>query len=278
DIETYNTQLFREGEGLLPGKLKTVRSGEPMGMHTKAVSTEVLSRLKRFGVSLTTVSTRAFITLEPTSISKSALVLTTFADGQASPAVLQKSFGRGRVVLVTTSVDTEWGNLPLDPSGAVLVHEIVAQSAGASGRGNVLEVGESIVIDWPLEAADGTFTITGPEKLKAKLHAKPKGGRYRVTYKDTRRPGFYEVASSGRRALFAANVSQTESDQAAIARNEIEAMLPGIPLKLTDASEASEAAMVAEGEMGALWPACIAAALVLFVLELALAQHFSRIR
>jgi len=276
--DNYNKVLYAQGNGPLPCELRAARSGDPVRMQARKSSGEILQRLDSFGIGLESVSTRSFFEVKSETIDKSSVIVAEYGDDHASPAVIQKSFGRGMAVLFTASADARWSNLPLDPSGAVFLYETIAQAAATSNATKLLDVGRPIEIDWPLEEADGAFTVTGPEDLKSTLHAKPQGGRYRLIFEDTTRPGFYEIRSGTKTSLVAANVSAAESDPAPIGARQIEAMLPGLPVKLIDASESTEAAMVAEGEMGALWPALIALAAALFILELALAQHFSRIR
>jgi len=274
----YNKILFAGQTRLIPAKLKKARTTDPLPMRIPETPDDILSRLRRFGMKLNNIRTHTFFEIDKATLSDRTTVLATFADENSSPAVLRQPVGRGFVVLITTTADTEWGNLPLDPSGAILIHELIAEATQTKARTSCIEVGQPIRVDWTLEHADGKFTVTDSRGTSTRVNVKPRSGRYRLVVSHTEAPGFYEVASRDKRELLAANISPDESDMSALSEAQIQALLPGLTVKVAKTSAANRAAIIAEGEQGALWPALVAIALGLFVAELAMAQHFSRMR
>lgn len=73
----------------------------------------------------------------------SARVVARFAD--RAPALAERAFGQGRVVMLTTPADADWSDWPADPSYVVFFQELVAylaqsqQSPSAIRAGHVLQ-------------------------------------------------------------------------------------------------------------------------------------------
>lgn len=127
DISTYNTHLHKKGKGLLPGKLDKVvvaakgKADKPLrldpatwqigGRHP--FSGDVQGQLPRHAVT-------GYIKATPDKLAKTEL---KYTNGHA--AVLSKSFGKGRSMLVTTACDTEWSDLPRTTVYPVLIIEIL---------------------------------------------------------------------------------------------------------------------------------------------------------
>src|SRR5262249_37692108 len=79
------------------------------------------------------------------------------------PAIIERPFGRGRSILVTTSVDERWGPWPLWPSFLPLIHEIV--QFAVSGRWGERQrlVGEPLTETFPATAVDLDVAVGRPD-------------------------------------------------------------------------------------------------------------------
>jgi len=278
DLSKYNAVLGAKGAGLLPMVLKKVRLNDAVAIRIPETAGQFFTRFNRFGIAPTGVRVASFIEIDRESLEKGATVLAEFTDAASSAAIIQKRIGEGWVYWVTTTVDNEWGNLLLDPAGAVLIHELICEAASSRHGATSGAVGRPIRFDWPLENADGNFVLSDPKGIKTQLQLKPVSRRFRGTIKNTALPGFYTLTSGKSTRNYAANVSPSESDFTTLRKLDIEKTFPCLTVKVTDETNTARAALVAEGEYGALWPLLLAAALILFVIELALAQHFSRMR
>src|SRR5262249_19975968 len=134
-LENYNQVLYRNGEGCLPARLldrvgdaeqhETVYAFDPGEFSHPIVS--AFQGNPDAGLE----STRAYVyvkaALPGKRVSRTALAFDT-----GDPATVERSFGRGKSILITTSVDERWGTWPLWPSFLPLVHEIV--EFAVSGR------------------------------------------------------------------------------------------------------------------------------------------------
>lgn len=97
------------------------------------------------GQSIQSARVFSYLLLEPDAESK-ATVLASYADG--GPAIVEAAYGRGRVLLWTTSIDADWTDLPIRTAYVPLVHRTLRYLAqrGASDAQSS-EVGESMSFD-----------------------------------------------------------------------------------------------------------------------------------
>jgi hypothetical protein len=80
------------------------------------------------------------------SASVSPEIVMTYADG--APALLLQPRGHGLVALLTTTLDRDWTDLPLQPGFLPLLHDVAVGLAGERGleRRSAVEIGEVAVL------------------------------------------------------------------------------------------------------------------------------------
>ena len=136
-----------------------------------------------------------------------------------SPALVEGRAGKGRIILLTTSVDRDWTDLPIRPGFLPLMQGVIRYLAGVTTRrGHVAKrVGDEIAIQIPpgvrrLHVVDPG----GQERTWARTDADAK---WRVRWR-LDRPGFYRVSTVDARGRatprpqmgFAANLDPREAD------------------------------------------------------------------
>jgi hypothetical protein len=131
------------------------------------------------------------------------------------PAILTASFGTGRVILITTSVDREWSTWAVwGHSFVPIVHEIVRYAVADRWPGRQLLVGEPLtaVID---KDAVRSAVVSLPGNDTASLAV----AQRQTTFDQTLRSGFYELRwgpPASRSTWFAVNVDPLESEPATL--------------------------------------------------------------
>jgi hypothetical protein len=112
-IENYNAQLYRDGMGILPAKLLPATAEDGSEATTLQGITDFEHPMFRFlkgrpdPVPLVTIG--RYFPVEPRG--RDALVLAQYSSGK--PFLVESRAGRGRVLVMTTSIDADWGTLPL---------------------------------------------------------------------------------------------------------------------------------------------------------------------
>ena len=164
-----------------------------------------------------------FLLLEPVPDTAGATVILRYESG--APALVEKAVGKGRVMLLSTTVDREWSDLPIRSGFLPLMQESARRLAGTSDHGgtSVLLVGQRREISLsPYERRleitkpDGTVWVSNPDR--------PAGPRV-VTFHETDEPGSYRVRTAGPDGVlapraadgFVVNIDPRESDPARLA-------------------------------------------------------------
>jgi hypothetical protein len=130
-------------------------------------------------------------------------------------ALIETRPGEGRVLLLTTALDTEWNNLPLHSLYLPFVHEMLQYLTSREDKkrfylvGDPVPLGKSIngnmiVID-PLGNEQSTELVAGKEAF----------------YQAANLPGIYAIELEDRAAWFAVNSLTEESDFTSVEPHEI---------------------------------------------------------
>jgi len=213
----HNRKLHKDGRGLLPCALGDGAAAEgkelsllfdggtgfqPMGHGQDARATG----LPQGGM-------RKYLPLSLDTGDKGCRVLARFSDG--APALVERAFGRGRVLLFAGAAKPGWGDLPLSERFPILIQGILRDLLGDPNREVNLEVGG--VFDQPVLMTSQHLTLKRPDGRKARLTPVRAEGQAvrRVRYADTDRAGVYEVDTIPEvlaRRRFVVNLAPTESD------------------------------------------------------------------
>ncbi len=205
--------------------------------------------------------------LGPTTATQDRKVLARFTNGAA--AMVEASIGAGRTLLFTSTLDTDWNDLPMHRGFLPLVQQTVRHLARKHARGAQGDhlVGSSVLL------ATGDLRrleVRGPEGLGAVFEGDRITGRSSVRFGKTDRPGIYRVvgtdqtgATRDREELaFVVNVDPRGSDLTMAAAKDLPASGSGGGPVPNDTRRRVE-----------LWHALAAAVLLLLLAEGFLVQR-----
>jgi hypothetical protein len=260
DPDFYNTILG----ALLPRRLRAARDvtyggGAPVRFARPQLGHPVLSVFTEEAADgLVSGEVRRFFHLEP---GPEEGVLLRYDDG--SPALVKGRYGRGRILLLTTTIDRDWTDLPIRTGFLPLVQQAtryLARLLESPGAPEVI-VGEPQTIPLGPEGAEEVL-VEGPEGIRVRFAGDLLRGKRAVRFERTEALGAYRVTlrrggRDERAGAFAANPPPLASD---LTRLD--------PAQVTQlASRRSDEAGTLASSVGqtALWP-WIALALLLFLL------------
>ena len=194
--------------------------------------------------------------------------LTLAALDDASPIVVEGSAGRGKVLLITTTLDTAWNDLPLTPMFLPLMRQMLDYLDGRAKSAGCL-VGQ--VFNAPADP-DGSMPAVDAPSGKRVDDSKPAQTEERTV--DATEAGFYKLRYRDRNEFAAVNLDTRESDLAklnldefiaAISRGEgdVNAQPSQSPRLTAEETEAKQR----------LWLPLLIAALMLFVTEALIARR-----
>jgi hypothetical protein len=201
DPAIYNGRMAR----LLPATLGIVREARPAATVTRtADAAGDMSDLPH-------VSVRAWYTVDSTDDARTLLRL---SDG--SPLLVEGSKGAGRVLLLATTLDRDWTDLPISPSFLAFLRESIdrATPRGADVVLPPVHVGDGV----PLAALrlGAGASIVAPDGVETLL---PQGA---TAFAGTSRLGAWLVRDAGQpRAAFAVVTDPLESDLTRLSPDEL---------------------------------------------------------
>ncbi|MGD2109816.1 MAG: BatA domain-containing protein [Phycisphaerae bacterium] len=178
-------------------------------------------------------------TASPIGIGVPARVLARFNDADEHPAIVERRFGQGRVVVVATAADKEWHHWADHPTYLPVIMELTQHVVGSGGAAERYEVGQPIrlTLDPAVFEADLRLRTPGyPNEREAELTAIPgsEGHGLVATWEHTESAGQYRLILRRRDGgetvrLVAVNVDSRESDLAAAGEEEIGRVMGDVP-------------------------------------------------
>ncbi len=220
DAVFYNEVLagsnHRHG-GLLPGKLKE-RQGDPSSPKEIANIAQVrfehpaLSAFQDQRSGSLTGPGIGFRALWRMEVADSALLMKA---SNGAPLLAEKEFGRGRVLVFTSTCDRDWTNFPIRPAFLPWIYRLVAYLAQEPlGLQAFHETGA--VVRLPISSLKGgPLVIKKPDGTTGYGTPETTGDSPVLTFSDTTQPGVYSVLSTDLKeqaGMFAVNLESYETD------------------------------------------------------------------
>ncbi|MGV3720822.1 MAG: BatA domain-containing protein [Actinomycetota bacterium] len=271
----YNRDLFDGKPSLLPARITTLESAKAT-LDPASLDHPALQRFKGAqDVDVNTAEFAKYFKLTPQESDKTVRVMARFTNG--SPAMVEKTFGLGRIVLVASTATTEWNTLPLKPVFLPLIHQLVGHLASSSDGTRNGKVGEPLVKPLPLGEAGRRVVVTTPGGAQTTVKPVVDERGATVTVDQPQRAGFYRLAvDQGTQDLFAVNRDTAESDLRSLDQAALKRLLPVAEWTWISLNEDLLAALSQARQGVELWRYLLLAALACLVLETMLAQLFGR--
>ena len=251
DADLYNGELFRDGAGLLPGKLgEIVRVPAEShviikdGLHPalRGVSGE------HDPLGIRQIAFFQYFSCEPWKAAgegdvaggtdRRAAVLATFDDAEEHPAIIERTFGAGRVLLLTTTADKEWNLWPDHPTYLPMLIEFAQHVArrGESARERLVGERIEIPID-PTQYESDAIVRTPAYPTLPEVAIQAEGtDELRLIWEQTGVAGLYRFLLRRRDGsesvrMLAVNVDPKESDLTPAVENDLRRAFPRIPFE-----------------------------------------------
>jgi hypothetical protein len=282
DPVLYNQRLYRDGLGLLPAKLDKPIDEAVTGLVVEQLAQSPLSSLAKIApAALARIKARRFMAASvPPGKSENVRVLARWNDPEAHPAVIEKRFGKGRVIFWTVSANKQWSDWPIDPTYVLAVRSAAMAIARSEAHQDNLIAGQPI--QYTLEEGQGASdakvatpgrenaeaaTVEKPDKSAAFLRATQTGraGTYLMTWKDG--------TGNAQQHLFCVNGDKAESDLAPLNDAELSGWLGNLRPMIVHYSSGQNA-LAQQGKE--IWRTFVLALLGLLAVETLLAVWVGR--
>ena len=133
--------------------------------------------------------------------------------GEEQPFLVERPYGRGRVLMFSVSADRSWSNFPLTPFYLPLVAQVVEYGAGMEAGPPFLWARRAIPLDDILPDAEADTRLIGPDGIPVPVRSIREEGQVVLTVDNMIRPGIYSVDGvDGRQPVAAVNMPREESN------------------------------------------------------------------
>jgi hypothetical protein len=217
------------------------------------------------------------------SASGPAAPVAEFTDGEH--AILERSYGQGRVMLFSSTADTKWNDFPLRAVYIPFIHRLVGYFLQMGDTRLNLEVGQSLTLELPPDALDRVATVEqlggDSEAFREVTYAELVGDRVLMRTPPLPQAGGYHIRVEGLDSSLHRIAVQTdpeESSRETLSPEDYERLDSSIRV-IRDTGSDSMTARVHSLRLGKeLSRAFLMCLLAFLVLESILAHRFSRSR
>lgn len=240
DVDNYNRFGRAEGRSLLPAELK--RPSAPSGEVGRAVRLdfEDLNHpiVREFaGHPDSGLFLARFDRYLPAEPDHGEAAVLRYTDGH--PAILVSSFGKGRVVVYTSTANMDWNNLPGKGDFVSLMFNTVAYLSPRRGDHRNIEVGETVTETLTAVQQSLPVHVQTVAGNAAEARILPQADRLAASYGPVDRAGTVTLMVGSDAHRFAVNVPAVESDLAAVDGPELARALDRPVHFLADAARAA---------------------------------------
>jgi hypothetical protein len=292
DPDNYNQMLYKNGAGLLPAALVAVSDNEFSGLLVEAGAgspLDALAQLTPAALQRIKVRKSFEVKLPPPEV-EPVRVLARWNNQAATPAVLQKVFGDGSVLLWTIAADRSWSDWPTEASYVLAVREAARAIARTDARFRAYTAGQTLSVPLPashdislpaIEVPHGKEPV--PLVVSGAAAGAPVAPRNvsKLSYQDTRRAGLYTMTwrdsvFGPMSQRFAVNPDQRESNLERIKSEEFRGLWGALEPEVISIGSQGDASLAVRGRE--IWRMLATCLLGLLVFEACFARWAGRQR
>jgi len=196
------------------------------------------------------------------------------------PALLERSFGAGKVLLLAAPVEESQGDLVVHPFFVPLINRSVEYLASDLSRlDEDILVGSKVTRELPADLAGKGIELLDPEMRKIALQPSFQTDKLILKIDDTHLPGIYNIRASTSSSTrgdvvdrFAVNIDPKDSDPEKIEMSEVEEKLEGLSFFYIKPGDDIEESILQSRYGKELWKTFLWIAFGLLALEMFLAR------
>ena len=278
DLDWYNRDFFRKGEGLLPAGIKGLQRATSAAMPARIHQQRLTHPATIYfndarGGRLQDAEFQSWLefdAVQDTSI-KPILQL-----DRGTPLLIEKARDRGRVIMAATTADAEWSNLPLQPFFVPLMQRLVTYLATQSTISAWDQVGAPLRMVLPKERVGAEYTLTDATGQQQMIKVKAEGEQALLESKAITQPGIYKLTQGNETRLLAYNLDPAESNLTPLPADKVKALADRHEAAFVDSFESWQKLDRTRRHGNELWQPFLMALLALLFLEVLLQQRIAR--
>lgn len=282
-----------------PGWMDRFRSDPGRSLLKASFSSWVLFQINPITPQKAEAATTDSSNSKPVAKNETPVVLATYSTGD--PFLLETRYGNGFVLMMTTTLDRQWTDLPTRSDFIPFLHEAVFHVSSAQSHRNV-RYGESLLAEMPWNAEafaaaseapliegdsprnestgipDFVFSRPGGENVR--VPAIEGNERLTATFRDTLTPGIYRsgLKFAGQQSAdsFVVNYDHSEDEMVLLTDEDRARLVTNDRIRFTESLTDLTSRMYGDETVTELWPALLTFFLVFLMMELMLTRRAIR--
>jgi len=217
----------------------------------------------------------------PTGEARLSRVQSILDFSTGKPAVIEGTFGLGKVVLFASTPNTSWNTFPIHPAFVPFMQRLLGYLSRRFGDALIVSPGQTFIHTVPTEFIGQNFFVRRPEQKNSNLAGKIEEGTHGgvVRYRDTGAAGAYALFMGEKKKpfiVFASQPDPRESDLSLVDSKELDAVLAAAKVSEEKLGQVSgKTGHRLSGTPHELWVYFIVLAFLLAIAELVMAHRFS---
>ncbi|MGQ0634636.1 MAG: BatA domain-containing protein [Planctomycetaceae bacterium] len=228
DRVIHEGYLARAALDLLPGKLQgRTHFDPPQYLDLQNVMHPLLKKFADWGGTggLTSVPIAECWTAAPAE--RDAAVIAPYTDERPRPALMERAVGDGRALLLTTSLDRRWNDLPVTEWFIVLVDQLLQYASQSLGATYNFILGEPVRLPLPRDEKPGSYLLQKPNMQQLRQEI-PSGARS-IAVSDIDQLGNYRITGTEPASKidlgFSVTADPAESSLTRLSKDDLDAHL-----------------------------------------------------
>jgi hypothetical protein len=230
DPVLYNQRLYREGLGMLPARLDKPIDGPVTGLVVEQLEQSPLATLGKIApAALARIQARRFMAAAvPAGKGENVRVLARWNDPEGHPAVIEKRFGKGRVIFWTVSANKQWSDWPIDPTYVLAVRSAAMSIARSEAQADNVTAGTPLqyVLEEGQAATEARVSTSSREGVETASIEKGEKSPTVIRAVQTAHAGAYVLSwkdgtGKAQQHLFCVNGDKAESDLTPLGDSEL---------------------------------------------------------
>lgn len=275
ELDWYNRDFFRKGEGLFPTSIKGLQRATSTAparlLQQRLTHPATLYFNDARGGRLQDAEFQSWWEFESSDKAKPILQL-----DRGSPLFIEKTIERGRVIAAATTADAEWSNLPLQPFFVPLMQRLVTYLATQSTLSAWDQVGAPLRLTLGKERIGGEYILRDPTGQTDTLRVRAEADKAMLESKPIAAPGIYKLTQGTETRLLAYNIDPTESNLTSLPADQVKAIADRHEASFVESIESWQKLDRTRRHGSELWQPFLIILLALLFLEVLLQQRVAK--
>jgi len=158
-----------------------------------------------------------------------------------TPLMIEKNINNNKLIIFGSSIDMDWTNFPSKPLYPYFLRSLIKYNyIQAKTNKTMLTIGDPIIYNYDEKVGKTYATIIDPDGIQHTINIRNLSNQ--IVYKDTNKPGIYQLQFNNKIILYAVNLDRTknENDLTKLSDSQLKDFFSGFHISILNLNNNSE--------------------------------------